>query len=80
MVECLVYTINNFYIQFFIHFLFEIIIFKTMNRNGFNTDKESEDSFMGLDLEEDNVCRSASGSSDRMCTPLFFLGVFTVRK
>ena len=23
---------------------------------------------MGLDLEEDNVCRSASGSSDRMCT------------
>ncbi|RNA04642.1 hypothetical protein BpHYR1_049815 [Brachionus plicatilis] len=36
--------------------------------NGLGTDNKGEDSFIGLDLEEDNVIRSASGSSDRMCT------------
>ncbi|RNA35743.1 RNA-directed DNA polymerase from mobile element jockey-like [Brachionus plicatilis] len=36
--------------------------------NGLGTDNKGEDSVMGLDLEEDNVIRSASGSSDRELT------------
>ena len=53
--------------HFYLQLIFKSIFYNSINRNGLDTDKESENSFLGLDSEEDNVIRSASGSSDRMC-------------